>query len=52
MRGHLEQNGQKLAAPTVHGNWDKAVFARLADGSERQLFAVNEVPEERCVVGL
>ena len=49
MRGHLEQNGQKLVAPTIHGNWDKAVFASLADGSERQLFAANEVPEKRCV---
>ena len=49
MRGHLEQNGQKLVAPTIHGNWDKTVLARLADGSERQLFVVNEVPEKRCV---
>ena len=49
MRGHLEQNGQKLVASTIHGNWDKGVYARLVDGSESQLFAVNEVLEKRCV---
>lgn len=49
MRGHLEQNGQRLVASTIHGNWDKGVYARLVDGSESQLFAVNEVPEKRCV---
>ncbi|KAK9839445.1 hypothetical protein WJX81_002493 [Elliptochloris bilobata] len=47
VRGYLEQNGQKLAAPTIYGNWDKAVYASLGDGSERQLFAVNEVAEKR-----
>jgi len=51
VRGHLEQNGRRLAAPTIRGNWDKAVYAGLADGSERLLFAVNAVDEQRCACG-
>jgi len=51
VRGHLEQSGRRLAAPTIRGNWDKAVYAGLADGSERLLFAVNAVDEPRCACG-
>lgn len=49
VRGYLEQNGQRLAAPTIHGRWDKAVHASLPDGSDRLLFSVHEVAEKRCV---
>ncbi len=49
VRGHLEQNGQRLAAPTIHGRWDKAVHASMPDGSDRLLFSVHEVAEKRCV---
>jgi len=45
----LEQNGQRLAAPTIHGGWDKAVHASMPDGSDRLLFSVHEVAEKRCV---
>ena len=49
VRGHMEQNGQRLAAPTIYGQWDKAVHASMPDGSNRLLFSVHDVAEKRCV---
>ena len=44
IHGHLEKDGEKLDKPTFHGKWDEALYADLADGSERLLWKVNPVP--------
>ncbi|KAK9917165.1 hypothetical protein WJX75_001500 [Coccomyxa subellipsoidea] len=44
IHGHLEKDGKKLDKPAFHGKWDEALYADLADGSQRLLWQVNPVP--------
>ncbi len=41
MKGHVEVGGQKLEYPLLHGKWDGALWATLADGSEQLLWQKN-----------
>ncbi|KAK9801882.1 hypothetical protein WJX73_007191 [Symbiochloris irregularis] len=45
VKGHLEQDGDKLELPRVHGKWDDAMYAEMPDGSQKQLWKVNPLPE-------
>lgn len=49
VKGHLEQDGRKLQEPTFSGKWSESLSATAADGAQRQLWQVNDVPANRCV---
>ena len=48
VKGHVERNGQPLAFPRIHGNWNKAVYATHAEGDKRLMFQPRAPPSHPC----